>query len=280
MPGDDDFPSLTLVSVIPEVAYDVVARMLPGAILLALGINSYGCFQGWMQQKPILWTELRTETPIFGLIFLGAIACWILGLLLTAFGEMIWRGKPRREAFLRAVEGHRAIFFRAETLGIIEQKYKAALWQQETGMHLRSQRLEVSADVYQQLHEYLKNRRPEWRGLLSKTQAEVTFYANALAASLLVLAGTIFLTILAFYADQLPWTRLWQRGAIGYWTTALLPPALFALASWRGLIDKLPRLWSRHIALLISDLRQTGPRILRGLRKTRRHAPGSPSPFV
>jgi hypothetical protein len=256
---DDDKPSITWASTIPEISYDIVARMLPGIVFVAAGVHSYACFRSWILHQPVHWIEFNKEAPIFGLLLAGAIACWIIGLLLTPFGDMLWRGRQRKQVFLNAVAANPTIFLRAQQAGILAQKYGVALWQPDPKQEDLTHRAEVSSAIYQQLHEYLKDRKPEWRGLLSKTQAEVTFYANVSAALLLALAGELIMTAVAAWALPKTPAHLADRLGLAYWAISLLPILLLLAAALIGLKQKQERLWSRQVALLVNDLRDSNP---------------------
>lgn len=114
---------------------------------------------------------------------------------------------------------------------------------------------ENAGTIYQQLHEYLKDRRSEWRGVLTKNQAEATFYGNVTASSLLLCLGAVAFAPGACYVMGKHLSDVLPKDLVGYLLTAVLPQAAVCLFAFQGMLVKNGRLWTRHIACLSVDMR-------------------------
>jgi hypothetical protein len=84
-----------LTSTIPELFYDVLARIFPGLALMAVTILGLVSFRFWILNRPVqtMW-PLSSGSPIL-LAFVLSLGCWIAGLLLTPLGDWLWRNKQQ-----------------------------------------------------------------------------------------------------------------------------------------------------------------------------------------
>lgn len=246
----------TLASIVPEAAYDVVARLLPGLVSLAAAFYVYNCFLVWILHRPIRWVVIGKEAPSFGWLFVSAIACWMLGFMLNPLGDHLLGCSRRDDNYCKAVERFKELLLKAAQLEIVESGFAAKI-SAEDSAQARLQLIEIREELFQQINVHLKGRQPEWRGLLLKIQAEMMFYANVSAGLMAVIAAEALLTPLAFYLLSINLGGLSARSLVGYGACSLLP-LLPAAISWREMHDKYKQLWTRQMALLVADFRTRG----------------------
>lgn len=254
--GDDR--SSHWVSAVPEIFYDLIARVLPGAVAWLMGADLYLSFRLWIEGRPgvLAWSATGASAVILSVGMLAA--CWVVGLLLTPLGDGVWRGPRTERIFLEIVGQHRELLKRAEERGLFDHGRGAGIWAAENESALREDLIALSRTIYQQIHEYLKDRREVWRNMLTKNQAEVTFYANVAATMRWMLLGTIPLVWAACFVKGVRIGAVGMRNWAGFALTAVLPMALFLWSARKGLMSKQPRLWTRHMACLAVDLMPSG----------------------
>ncbi|HWT65256.1 MAG TPA: hypothetical protein VN151_04020 [Terracidiphilus sp.] len=247
-----DEPSApTWATAIPELFYDVVARILPGfffiSLMLAGALIIRFCFvDGKILQEGDL--KFIPASLLAGAVFFWS---WTAGLLLTFLGGWLSRGAGSRDVSIEILrkQPNQALLRIARREGILPQDEH-----ESDSAHAKQN----TAQLYQDIHEYLKARRIEWRSILSKNQAEVTFYENITAALVVYLAAmliTAAFLICAYWADAsiLPALRAggphWIR-VLGAVLFGLVPQSVMLAATIYSRQKKYRRLWERHISIL------------------------------
>jgi hypothetical protein len=254
--------SASWASAIPELFYDILARILPGFLALMLALGGYATIRLWLVDGRIGVAESLKEIPPSVLIPSAFLGMWITGLLLTYLGGRLNTGKSKQKTLERVFgnEDNKTLLALARREEIVSALPKGGL---SDGNAL----LQQAGRIYQDIHEFLKARRVEWRSMLSKNQAEVTFYENVTAALVLYCVAMIVASVFLFCAYQadpsfLPILRgnrpLWIAisGAV---LTAFVPALVALVVAWYSMHKKYDRLWDRHMSMLRVALR---PRVV------------------
>lgn len=233
---------LSAWSAVPEIGYDVLARMMPGAMAIGIAIGSYACFRYWLRPPALDWDSIARGISAWVLLAL-IVACWVLGLLLTPIGGMFWSAGNSRKYLVEVMAQYGSVLRKAEGQGIITMPQGITDWYAAPG------------DLYQQLHEHLKDRKPEWRSILTKNQGDVMFYANVAGASIMgILIDLVVAASLWLFRPNAEQTLL-SRHLLAFCITSVVPLLSCLGVSLIGFYSKHRRLWVRHIALLAVDMR-------------------------
>jgi hypothetical protein len=229
-----------LPSVIPELYYDLIARVIPGAVLLLLGTLPITI------HLPIDSLKEMSAGSATLLLVVFLLASYWAGILITPLGSLfheLYRYRVFREA-LREEEHKGEI-----------RRFGGALGLNDLSSESSNQDLNTVDRV---MHEFLKDRGDQARLILPKMKAEVTLCDNSLVAMLgagiLVLAFDILQrlkadplviellpivvgVLLSFLAAGYRMKRLLVRQRV---LMTLVPESeLLALASKRG-TSKIP----------------------------------------
>jgi len=249
----DETPSSSWTAAIPELFYDVLARILPGFVTLASGFYVYGCWRTSIDAWPIDWEAIAKDTTLW-VAFAVTMSSWVLGLLLTPLGESLW-ARQRKPQFLNVVARHPVQLQQACDAGILTPALPEGVALDQINANTENGE-KLAGEVYQQLHEYLKDRKPEWRSVLSKSQAEVTFYANVTAGFMVVLVfGSILSTIWLLVARLFAWKEVAASQIAWFGVLSILPMVVLGECAYWGLYGKVPRLWARHMGMLSTELK-------------------------
>jgi hypothetical protein len=172
----DESSPAKVAALIPEVYYDLIARVPAGTFFLVALLVLY---------RPTVYKSFagaRIETgAVLLLMFIVAIAGYSAGLLLSALGNLIsWLFWDR--TFSDANEKYENIVVRIEArLGI-------------DPLQARSSRKKVRNHndcIYRRLHEYLKEVDVQAKVVLPKMQAEAALCCNFAAGVLIVFVASV-----------------------------------------------------------------------------------------
>ena len=247
------------VSVVPEIFYDVLARILPGFVCSLVAANIiwafHRCLLSQTEQSNTNYSlQSLSGGATLGVILAALAIFWAIGLLLTPSGDRLCRMRLRAEILIEMVRGHQRLFAQAERLSILVHEHGPGIW-----VAIAAGKCDegFAGIVYQQLHEYLKGRKDAWQGVLTKNQAEVTFYGNVYGGMLWTLVGSVLLVpaCLVISGRGSVWV-LWSHSGVLFFCMAMIPPIFIAVSAQRGASAKHRRLWLRHVACLTVDLKE------------------------
>jgi Ca-activated chloride channel family protein len=173
---------------IPELVYDLIARVLPGFLAILLIINGWLGYHAYLEPGRSSSLSHFKEAPFNSAILwaLGLlIVSWAVGLLVTPVADMYVNEAHRSRNFQKMVTRHLHLMKAAEAEEIVTHAMGEEFWEGVSG----GKHLDHSGSIYQQLHEFLKDRKSSWQGILTKNQAEAMFYSNTQAGTALFLLG-------------------------------------------------------------------------------------------
>ncbi|MGA2569027.1 MAG: hypothetical protein ABSF23_00775 [Terracidiphilus sp.] len=240
-----------LAASIPEVHYDLIARVLPGALTLiiiaaqatSLILPTYTKANSVTQSASPAFPSVQLGSGILFLVIAAALS-WCLGSLLMPFGNLIqgmffrwWIFRSfcrRNEPELKwAVECH-----------LISPLPDISNWTNHRFLLWAGRACQQSHVTYQQLHDGLKEFSPGARTVLSKAQAELVFFEASAAGLLLVTIGCLL--IVAYPASIDPTFEVPRLFCLLVYA---LDVPLLVLSIW-GQSLKQKRLWLRHASFL------------------------------
>jgi hypothetical protein len=240
-------------SSLPEAHYDLIARIMPGALTLVLAAILYCyCTVGAQNVFSFQISPASTTSSLGSdLVFLAVATSlsWCLGMLLTPLGS-----------------GIHALFFSARVFRTFcndkdnETNLNAAVKLEfiksptdggEWATNRKRGKTDLQAKkTYQELHDGLKEALPTARVIIEKPQAERVFYECTSAGLLILIVVCAFLALQA--SPKQPLVVLSQP-AFSFVVALIL--LLFFLSLW-GQWFKANRVWLRHGSLLFIYLKQ------------------------
>ncbi len=219
-----------LAALVPEVYYDLIARIPAGTFLVAALLVLY---------RPSLRTifisgNVRTGPALILLLFL-VVAGYSVGLLLSCIGELVIRVYWDR---VWRMVTDRYLDLVPKAVAKLGMRYEAVSWEEIRALPTRGERRRASQEahqqyrrMYRQLHDFLKDADPQAKVVLPKMQAEAALTSN-------LVAGLLFLVpALAFHLQT------WRSPALIWDLIALLLSILSS--AFRSF-----RLFDRHFSYL------------------------------
>jgi hypothetical protein len=244
-------------SFVPEVHYDLIARIMPGAFTLSVAAIMYCAVGG----RNIFGFRISTVSPTpsieTGLVFLvvATALSWCSGMLLAPIGSLIQDLFFRVRIFRRFCQNHKEALDRAVKCGFLDGPADGKEWTENRKL---CETLLQAEKTYRELHDGLKENDPAGKVILSKAQAEAVFFETASAGLLILTLVCIVLAVSARYKQL------------------LIPPSQSAF-SWAfafiffllvlSLYDqwyKADKLWTRHASFLFLYLKSNDQKSLVG----------------
>lgn len=167
----------SLGNVVPEVYFDLIARVPPGAFVVVCLWALYR----WKTGSKIIFLEFNAGTATVALILLLG-ASYSVGLLLGPAGRLL------TERFARHHWNKQCARWGISKL-LVQEFLIPGSCNDETDAHITAQQNREL--IYRRLQDYLKGVDPQARTLLPKINAEKSFCANAAAAIMLVSLATV-----------------------------------------------------------------------------------------
>jgi hypothetical protein len=224
MSDSDEFPKWA--SVVPEIYYDLIARVPAGTFLV---LSLVFVFQ---KATPHLKTvaEMKWEDSLL-LLFLTIAAGYSLSLIISPAGNWV------NERFF----GHLWRRCQDEYLSMLVQMQSSAQLECLADFDPKSRSDAQCRKMYRQIHDHLKNVSIQARTVLPKMQAEAALCTN------FVVVGVIVLLSMAF----LDWTVLWA-----HWQLTILSLVGIVCSYWASRY-RTRQLIERHFSLLSMTIDRT-----------------------
>jgi hypothetical protein len=210
------------VSIIPDLYYDFIARVVPGTVFLVATCFVCEPSRSLLLKRAAALTGVGLTTTAF-LLLLGT--GYIVGLLATPFSESI------RQLYLRR-SWKKALAGSSGTEATIVELFG----------YSPNAKPVVLEFCYRRMHDYIRTKDTSSRSrVLSKMQAE-----SSLASNL----STCF-SILFFVKVAVAFVGSWSLWSYLQWhSTELVTIIVVLLASFNGAFDRNVRLLQRHFAFL------------------------------
>lgn len=218
-----------LSSIVPDLYYDLIARVVPGAAFLTVLCSQSTMFRSLTREVVTQFSAAAVTSTMFAVVGAG----YLLSLVSSVFGEMV------RLLFFPTIWMFISVAYRRE-LDVVNEEMGLGV---KDGWWVSPLRLDV---IYRKLHVFIRRSENARTVVLSKMQAEAAACTNLLAMSLLLLIATLVRNFLPTAATA----YLSQTGVITIaWLGALI--CLFAaLNRWYRLIE-------RHIVMFEPSFTRT-----------------------
>ncbi|HEY3929766.1 MAG TPA: hypothetical protein VGL89_15450 [Candidatus Koribacter sp.] len=215
-----------VASIVPEIFYDLIARVVPGFCFVAILAGTY------IAETGVPHFEAKAEdmgwTASTIILLIALLLAYGIGHLLTPIGDALSQ-QCRYPILLRAARHESALVHELQT-----QLKETKLSLEKMRWFSPKDRRALSR-LYERMHAYLKRQDEQSRVLLPKSQAEAALSSNLLGG--FVLAAII--DGVYRYHTGVPFTRLFW----GVWVAFIL------LTAWTNAYRTL-RLINKHFAYL------------------------------
>ena len=234
-----------LDTILPEFYYDLIARIIPGVVLVLGAVFASGTAEPAAAFATLL---TLAWAPVVLLLIIISIAGYVAGILLTYFQSGV-RSSYSGAVWRVVLRQYRDVIIkRQDELGLNGLRTKLDECQLDaSGRSSRRDRKaanrairEVTRPLYGELHDLLKDRHPQARFVLPKMNGETGLCENTAVSLILVMLVALVHTVTAPTGPVA--TRLVQAAATAF------PFAVLALLFFRAAVVRYEALLRRHFA--------------------------------